>query len=163
MADKIAIYAGTFDPMTFGHTDILLRSSRIFDNLIVAVAGSTPKDTLFSVDERVAIVQGEVVRLGLEHVKVKPFNGLLVDFVANEESNIIIRGLRALSDFEYEFQMAFMNYKISPDIETIFIPASENGNFISSKFVKELASLGENLNSFVSENVAKKLREKYDS
>ncbi len=160
---KVAIYPGTFDPVTFGHLDIITRSAQIFENVIVAVAQDTKKSTIFSLKERVDMLEYEIIRLKLNNVKAKSFKGLLVDFVKAEKARIIIRGLRALADFEYEFQMSYMNHKLQPDIETVFLPATENGHFISSSFVNEIARLGGNLKGFVSDEVAIKIKEHYKS
>lgn len=158
---KVAIYPGTFDPITFGHLDIIARSAKIFEQVIVAVAQDTKKSTHFSLEERVEMVNHEILRLNLSNVKVKAFSGLLVNFVKSEGARIIVRGLRALADFEYEFQMSYMNHKLQPDIETIFLPATENGHFISSSFVNEIARLGGNLKGYVSEEVAAKIKQHY--
>lgn len=157
------IYPGTFDPITFGHLDIIKRAAKIFDNLIIAVAEDTSKSPIFSLKERIDLVQKDIegIKVAKKKIVVKSFKGLLVDFAKAEKAQVIIRGMRAVSDFEYEFQLAYMNYKLSPTIETIFLPASENGHFISSRFVKEVARLKGNLKGFVSQAVEKKLKEKY--
>lgn len=162
MENLIAIYPGTFDPITKGHLDIIERASRIFDNLIIGVAYDTNKDTLFSLEERVKIAENEIEHLksSTKNITVTAFNGLLVNFAQETNAKVILRGIRALSDFEYEFQMAFMNKKLQDDIETMFIPASENSHFISSRFVKELARLQGDLTGFVSQDVANKLIER---
>ena len=153
---KVAIYPGTFDPITFGHIDIIKRASEISDLLIIAVAKDTAKNPLFSLEERLKMVECEVQEN--QNILVKTFEGLLVDFAAKEGAGIIIRGLRAVSDFEYEFQMFGMNSKLNPNIQTIFLPASENHHFIASKFVKEVARLGGDVSRFVSKNVVAKLQ-----
>ncbi len=155
-----AIYPGTFDPITFGHFDIIKRASSMFSELIIGVAGDCNKQTLFSLEERVSIVQKEMQTLD-SNIIVKPFTGLLIDFARHENASLIIRGLRALADFEYEFQMFYINYKLDRTIETIFIPATENGHFISSRFVKEMSRLGADVNCFVSPEVQKQLRTKF--
>ncbi len=158
---KIAIYPGTFDPITFGHLDIIKRASEIVDHLIIAVAKDTAKNPLFSLAERVELVKNEVANLGGDtKISVEHFEGLLVDFAAKKSARLIIRGLRAVSDFEYEFQMFGMNAKLNPNIQTIFLPASENNHFIASKFVKEVARLGGDVTKFVSPAVVKKLKTK---
>lgn len=158
---KIAIYPGTFDPITFGHLDIIKRASEIVDHLIIAVAKDTAKNPLFTMSERVELVKNEVANLGSDtKISVEQFEGLLVDFAARKNARLIIRGLRAVSDFEYEFQMFGMNSKLNPAIQTIFLPASENNHFIASKFVKEVARLGGDVTKFVSLDVVKKLKTK---
>lgn len=156
---KIAIYPGTFDPITFGHLDIIKRASEIVDHLVIAVAKDTSKNPLFTVSERVELVKEEIINLKSDaKISVEPFEGLLVDFAAKKDAKLIIRGLRAVSDFEYEFQMFGMNSKLNPNIQTIFLPASENNHFIASKFVKEVARLGGDISKFVSPHVVKKLK-----
>lgn len=156
-----AIYPGTFDPITNGHLDIIIRSFKIFDNLVVAVAEDTTKSTLFNLEERLELAKKELQLLDPK-IEVKAFKGLLVDFAMKEKCTVIIRGMRAVSDFEYEFQLAYMNYKLCPQVETFFISASENGHFISSRFVRELSRLNGDLSAFVTPNVAKKLQEKFN-
>jgi len=155
---KIAIYPGTFDPITYGHLDIIKRASQIADKLIIAIAKDTAKNPLFTLDERVAIAQEELKNF--DNVVVEKFEGLLVDYAASRGVIIIIRGLRAVSDFEYEFQMFGMNAQLNPEIQTIFLPASENHHFIASRLVKEVARLGGDISKFVPKNVAQKLMEK---
>ncbi len=158
---KIAIYPGTFDPITLGHLDIIKRASNLFDHLIVAVAKDSAKNPLFNLDERINLVSEEIKNLNLSsQVSVEKFEGLLVDFASKKNSKIIIRGLRAVSDFEYEFQMFGMNSKLDPSINTIFLPASETHHFIASKLVKEIAKLGGNISKFVSPNIVEKLKQK---
>ncbi len=157
---KIAIYPGTFDPITFGHLDILQRASKVFDKVIVGIAANTSKNTLFSIEERFEIAKKEVSGLNISNVTVRMFEGLLIEFVRNEGAKIIVRGLRAVSDFEFEFQMSYMNHKMSPEIETVFLPATENSHFISSSFVKQIALLHGNLDGLVSDYVSLQLRNK---
>jgi pantetheine-phosphate adenylyltransferase len=155
---KIAIYPGTFDPITFGHIDIIKRASQLFDHLIVASAKDSNKNPLFSLDERVELIKHEIKSLNLEDkVSVEKFEGLLVEFAKQKNAKIIVRGLRAVSDFEYEFQMFGMNSKLEPQIQTIFLPASENHHFIASKLVKEIARLRGDISKFVSSNAIEAL------
>lgn len=162
---KIAIYPGTFDPITFGHLDIIKRASKLFDNLIIAVAKDNSKNPLFSLSERVEIVRKEIEFLNKDEktVTVEQFEGLLIDYARKKNSSIIIRGLRAVSDFEYEFQMYGMNSKLDPEIQTIFLPASENTQFVAAKLVKEIARLGGDISKFVPQLVATKLKNKLSS
>jgi len=154
---KIAIYPGTFDPITLGHIDIINRAAKLFDHLIIAVARDSAKNPLFNLDERLELIKGE---LNIPGISVEKFEGLLVDFANKKDAKIIVRGLRAVSDFEYEFQMFGMNSKLDSSIQTVFLPASETNHFIASRFVKEVARLGGDISKFVSPNVAKKLHEK---
>jgi pantetheine-phosphate adenylyltransferase len=156
-AARIGVYPGTFDPVTNGHMDIILRAVGLVDRLIVGVAVNAGKGPLFQLAERVALVEEEIKannhRIG-DRVEVRPFDTLLVKFAAQAGANVIVRGLRAVSDFEYEFQMAGMNRRLTPQIETVFLMASETNQFISSRFVKEIARLGGDITSFVSPRVA---------
>ena len=159
---RIALYPGTFDPMTLGHLDILKRASRLCDKLIVGVAINRAKNPLFSLQDRVQMVENVVApfRDRIE-VEVKPFEGLLIHFVESCGAAMIVRGLRAVSDFEYEFQMAGMNDRLNPDIETVFLMADPQYQTIASRLVKEIARLGGDIDHFVSADVAKKLRDKF--
>ncbi len=159
--DRIAVYPGTFDPITYGHLDVIKRAALIFDRLVIAVAIDTNKTVEFSVQERVALIEQEVARMNIANIEVTAFSGLLVNFVSVYGANIIVRGLRALSDFEYEFQMAYMNYKLNAKIETVFLPATEHGHYISSSFVKQIAKLDGDLSGFVSAEIAAVLRKRY--
>ena len=163
---RIGVYPGTFDPITNGHVDIISRAAKhLTDRLIIGVAENAGKSPLFDVKERVAMVREEVVRIsrGVEGViEVKPFGNLLVDYAASANANIVIRGLRAVSDFEYEFQMSSMNNRLAPTIETVFLMATDLNQFISSRLVKEVATLGGDISHFVSPHVAEMVRRKLD-
>lgn len=161
----IGVYPGTFDPITNGHLDIIERALCIVDHLIIAVARNAGKGPLFSTDERVEIVKDEVKIMvaGGRKIEVRSFDSLLMHFAASVNANVLIRGLRAVSDFEYEFQMAGMNRRLNPDIETVFLMASEGVQFISSRFVKEIGSLGGDVTSFVSASTARRLEERFSS
>ena len=145
--NKKAIYAGTFDPMTLGHLDVVERAARIFPELIVAVTAVTGKNTLFSQEERVELVGKSVA--GLHNVTVTLFDGLLVEYARKQGVGVLIRGLRAFSDFEYEFQMALTNRRLAPDIETLFLMPKQDYSFLSSTNVKQVASLGGDVSEFV--------------
>lgn len=150
--NKKAVYAGTFDPMTMGHLDVVERAAKIFPELIVAVAAVTGKSTLFSQQERVALIKQALT--GLPNVTVQSFDGLLVEYARSQGAGVLIRGLRAFSDFEYEFQMALTNRRLAPDIETLFLMPKQDYSFISSTNVKQVASLGGNVAEFVPAAVA---------
>lgn len=153
-----AIYPGTFDPVTYGHIDLIKRAQEIFSEVIVAVAHNPHKKPLFSVNERVAMLKK--VTKDLKGIEVLEFDGLVVNYARKHKAKVLIRGLRMLSDFEYEFQMALTNRKLSPDIETIFLMPHESYSYLSSKLLKEAASLGADLSSFVPDFVGKALKEK---
>lgn len=153
-----AIYPGSFDPVTNGHLDVVGRAAKLFDEVIVAVAVNDQKRSLFTADERTALIAGAVG--GWKNVRVTKFDGLLVEFAAAQKASAVVRGLRAVSDFEFEFQMALMNRKLDEHIETIFLMPAENYTYLSSRIVKEIARLGGNVESFVPASVATALREK---
>lgn len=159
VAPKVGIYPGTFDPITNGHLDIIQRAMKVVDVLIIAIAADTNKTPMFSQQERAAMVQQEVSKFNTaeKRIEAQAFTGLLVNFAKESSSSLIIRGLRAVSDFEYEFQMSCMNSKLAPSIETVFLPASDKTQFISSRFVKEIARLGGDIHSFVPHHVAENL------
>ena len=164
MSYKSAIYPGTFDPITLGHLDVVKKAGVLFDKLYIAVAEDTPKKTLFSRDERVEIINHDIKKLDSEisnKVEVVGFNGLLIDFASKNNVGVIVRGLRAVSDFEYEFQLASMNSRLRKEVQTIFIPASENKHFIASNLVKEVARLGGDVSEFVTEETKNLLHKKF--
>ena len=158
---RIGIYPGTFDPVTNGHLDIIRRAARLVDKLIVAVSVNAGKGPLFSVEQRAALLKGELAdsKNGLSSaIEVVSFDSLLMHFAEQMKAGVIIRGLRAVSDFDYEFQMTGMNARLNPDIETIFLMASERSQFISSRFVKEIHKLGGDVSQFVSPRVLEALK-----
>lgn len=142
-----AIYPGSFDPITNGHTDLIQRAARLYDRVIVAVAASPKKSPLFSVDERVALA--EQVLSGLDNVEVRGFDTLLADYARECDAQVVLRGLRAVSDFEFEFQLAGMNRRLNPELETMFLTPAEEYTYISSSLVKEVASLGGDVSGFI--------------
>jgi pantetheine-phosphate adenylyltransferase len=146
---KIAVYAGTFDPITYGHLDLIERGAEIFETLVLAVSADTPKKTLFSTDERVAICRDVVCELGVSNVQVTRFDGLLVNYLRSIDATVLLRGLRAYSDFESEFQMALTNRRLAPEVETLFMMPKEEHSYISSSMVKEVALLGGSTVDFV--------------
>ena len=167
MGNRIAIYPGTFDPLTLGHLDILRRAATVCDELIVGVAENTGKNPLFTVEERIKLVQqvieNEVKNDVITNIKVMGFNNLLVEFAHEQGASMIIRGLRAVSDFEYEFQMASANKRLHHSIETLFLMAAEQQHFVASRLVKEVAQYGGEIRSFVPEIVANAIAEKLNA
>jgi pantetheine-phosphate adenylyltransferase len=159
MGVKRAIYPGSFDPVTLGHLDVIARASAIFSELIVAVASNEPKGPLFTAQERAALIQESLpVTNG---IRVETFDGLLVEFARRQDTFVVIRGLRAVSDFEFEFQMALMNRRLEPRLETIFLTPQEEFTFLSSRIVKEVARLGGDVTAFVPPPVTAALRKKF--
>jgi pantetheine-phosphate adenylyltransferase len=153
-----AVYPGTFDPMTLGHQDLMRRASQLFSRLIVAVAAGHHKRTMFSVEERLEIATE--LAAPYPNVQVIAFRGLLRDFVVGHGGKVVVRGLRAVSDFEYEFQMAGMNRQLMPDVETVFMTPSDQYQFVSGTFVREIASLGGDVSKFVAPSVLRRLKER---
>jgi len=161
---RVGLYPGTFDPITNGHLDIISRGLKLYDRLIIGVAINEAKKPLFELDQRVAMVEREVTKLGGEGkavVEVRPFDGLLMHFAESCGAGSIVRGLRAVSDFEYEFQMASMNEQLNPDIETVFLMADVKHQAVASRLVKEIAKLGGDVSSFVTADVKQELLEKF--
>src|ERR1700686_381850 len=164
MSGRIGIYPGTFDPITNGHSDIIRRALHVGDGLVIGVARNDGKGPLFSTDERVEIVRDEMSHLengDAERIEVRAFDTLLMHFAESVGAGVILRGLRAVSDFEYELQMASINARLNPNIETVFLMASDRFQFISSRFVKEIGALGGDISHFVSPRVATRLYERY--
>ena len=162
---NIAIYPGTFDPITFGHIDVIKKSLKIVDKVIVGISDGNQKNFLFSLDERIEIVKRALykdLKFKKNKVDVIKFNTLTTDLCKKYKSNIILRGLRAVSDFEYEFQLAGMNKKLNPKIETMFLMSDVENQIISSKFVKEIANLGGNIDRFTTKSTIKSLKEVYE-
>jgi pantetheine-phosphate adenylyltransferase len=160
---RIGLYPGTFDPATRGHLDIIDRAAKLVDTLVIGVAANAGKGPLFSLEERVALLEAEIapiVHRNGSRIEVRPFDCLLIEFARRIGARVIIRGLRAVSDFEYEFQMAGMNARLDPGIETVFLMASEGVHFISSRFVKEIALLGGDISPFVSAPVIARIAAK---
>ena len=162
MAKRIGIYPGTFDPVTKGHLHIIERASRLVDHLYVGVASNDRKQPLFSIEERLEMVRDDIqgIKGITTPITVEPINTLLINYAREKGAACIIRGLRAVTDFEYEFQMTGMNSKIAPEIETIFLMASDKWQFVSSSFIKEIAGFGGDVSGFVTESVLKRLQEK---
>ena len=156
-----AVYPGTFDPLTRGHEDLVRRATKLFDPLILGIADSRAKRTFFTLHERVEMARE--VLADLKNVQVAGFNGLLIDFIRQHDARVVLRGLRAVSDFEYEFQLAGMNRSLYPDFETMFLTPSEQHMFISATLVREIATLGGDVTEFVHPSVAKRLKQKSTS
>ena len=153
-----AVYPGTFDPMTLGHEDLMRRAASLYDRLILAVAAGHHKRTMFTIAERLEIAQ--VIAAPYPNVEVTPFRGLLRDFVVENGGKVVVRGLRAVSDFEYEFQMAGMNRQLMPEVETVFLTPGDKHQFISGTFVREIANLGGDVSKFVSPSVLARLQQR---
>ncbi|WP_247887460.1 pantetheine-phosphate adenylyltransferase [Azospirillum sp. SYSU D00513] len=161
---RIGVYPGTFDPITNGHLDIIQRASRLVDHLVVGVARNAGKGPLFSTEERVELVREDVAACdGGASIEVRPFENLLMHFAVEMNASVIIRGLRAVSDFEYEFQMAGMNSRLNANVDTMFLMASERHQFISSRFVKEIGRLGGDISQFVTPRVAARLASRFQA
>ena len=168
MSQKVIVYPGTFDPLTYGHIDIIKRGAMLGDQLIVAVSLNSGKQPFFSIEERTALVTYEVERINATQrtatpVRVKSFSGLLTDFATEQGATSILRGLRAVADFEYEFQMASINKRLHGELETLFLMAAEQQHFVASRFVKEIAFFGGDVSSFVPTNVANALNKKVEA
>ena len=165
MMNKVAIYPGTFDPITYGHIDVIKKALKLFDKIIVGVSNVSNKNYLFSSDERIDIVNKALfndLKLNKKKILVVTFSSLTTDLCKKYKSNIILRGLRAVSDFEYEFQLAGMNRKLNTNIETIFLMSDVENQIISSKFVKEIVKLGGDIKKFTTKSTIKSLKEKYE-
>ncbi|MDP2374930.1 pantetheine-phosphate adenylyltransferase [Reyranella sp.] len=163
-SERTGVYPGTFDPITSGHMEVMRRSLRLFDSLVIGCAINIGKGPLFSLEERMEIISEDIAEFppsDRERIKVVPFEGLLIHFVRGVGASVIIRGLRAVSDFEYEIQMANMNARMDPDIETIFLMASDRHQFIASSLVKDIARLGGDTSQFVSKRVFQRLKAKF--
>lgn len=157
---KVAIYPGTFDPITNGHLDIILRATKFVDRLVIAVSNNNKKETLFDTNERVEMIKKVIKDQNISNVEVDYFDGLLISYAKKKNANVIIRGLRAISDFEYEFQMTGMNYKLDPKIETVFLMSSDKVQLISSKLIREISSLKGDVSKFVPKSVEERLKKK---
>ncbi|GAA5521690.1 pantetheine-phosphate adenylyltransferase [Aliifodinibius salicampi] len=161
--DTLALYPGSFDPFTYGHLDILERATDLFDKIIVTIAINNRKDSVFSGDEREALIQQSIEdKEWSSRVEIQQFTGLLVDFAKEKNAQTLVRGVRQISDFEYEFRMALTNRRLAPDVDTVFLMPNEQLTFISASLVKEVGYWGGDLSSFVPEHVAKALKEKFE-
>src|SRR5687768_2465838 len=157
---KIAIYPGSFDPLTYGHIDVVERSARLFDRVIMAIITNPQKTPLFTADERRTIIQ-EIVSPKFPNIEIDVFHGLLVDYARRKQAQVIVRGIRAVTDYEYEFQMALMNRRLEPRIETVFMMPAESYSYLSSHLVKEIAGLGGSVTGLVPPAVEARLKEKF--
>ena len=155
-----AIYPGSFDPLTYGHVDVVERSARLFDHVIVSILTNAQKAPLFTVDERTQIMN-EILKPRFKNVEVDVFHGLLVDYAKQKKAQVIVRGIRAVTDYEYEFQMALMNRRLAPEIETVFMLPAENYSYLSSSLVKEIAELGGSVKGLVPEIVENRLKQRF--
>ena len=155
-----AVYPGSFDPLTFGHLDIVERSLRLFDRVVIAILTNPAKEPVFSVEERCEMID-KAVRKRFPNVEVDVFHGLLVDYAREKNAQVIVRGIRAVTDYEYEFQMALMNRRLAPEIETVFMMPAEQYSYLSSRLVREIAGLGGSVEGLVPPQVAKRLRKRF--
>jgi len=162
--ERVALYPGSFDPWTNGHLDILSRAVKMFDKIIVTVAVNNKKNAVFTGEERIKLIEESISSyIWSEQVEIIQFTGLLIDLAREKEVNVLLRGVRQISDFEYEFRMALTNRRLAPEVDTVFLMPDEQLTFISATIVKEIAAWGGDLSSFVPDNVANALREKYDT
>ncbi len=162
--ERIALYPGSFDPFTNGHLDILQRASRMYDKIIVTIAVNNSKNAVFSGDERISLIKEAIKDFKwADRIEIELFTGLLVNFAKKKNVNVLLRGVRQISDFEYEFRMALTNRRLAPDVDTVFMMPDEQLTFISATIVKEIAAWGGDLSSFVPDNVARALQKKYSS
>lgn len=157
--ELISVYPGTFDPLTYGHLDVIERAAKLFSTVIIAAAESTSKNTVLDINERISVIEGSVKHI--PNCRVEKFSGLLVDFAKQKNASVLIRGLRAVSDFEYEFQMALTNRIISPETETVFLMPSEKYSYISSTLVREIARFGGDITDFVPAPALKMMQSKF--